>query len=123
MLLISNGAHAMGQNNHGAAPNSPVVVSAEKTTAAASHSVKLKWNASVAATQLPRDVIIGYNVYRSKTPHVASTPENRIGSSVSPATSYVDAHVESGKTYYYVTTAVTKGRESDRSNEVKVLVP
>ena len=87
-----------------------------------SHSVKLSWNPSVASTKSARDLIIGYIVYRSTKPHDhKASPINytRIA-----GTTFVDTHVELGKTYYYVTRAVNaSGVISRPSNEVKAEIP
>ncbi len=104
--------------------NTQPSVSSKGEPAQAGHTVKLTWTASVPTTKLPRDVITGYNVYRSKKPNVKCTVQNKIASLTEPATSYVDTQVESGRNYYYATTAVSANqKESGCSKEVKVVVP
>jgi Abnormal spindle-like microcephaly-assoc'd, ASPM-SPD-2-Hydin len=79
------------------------------------HSVNLWWNASTSSS------ISGYNVYRGASP---SGPFSRINPAVSSSLSYSDNAVQSGTTYYYVTTAVdASGAESSYSNQVTAAVP
>jgi hypothetical protein len=86
------------------------------------HVVKLSWNASAPVSKSPRDAIVGYIVYRSTTAHDPNAVA--ITSSKIPSTTYSDSTVESGKTYYYVTRAVTAGGTlSGPSNEIPVVVP
>jgi hypothetical protein len=76
------------------------------------HSVHLSWKASTSA-------VAGYNVYRRGTLDTI-----KINSAPIAGTSYVDNSVEPGQTYYYVARAVSSTRkESDPSNEVRVVVP
>jgi Abnormal spindle-like microcephaly-assoc'd, ASPM-SPD-2-Hydin len=82
-------------------------------TAAPQHSVDLSWSASSSSD------VTGYNVYRGTT---TGGPYTKINSALS--TSYTDASVQAGQTYYYVTTAVdTTGKESGFSNQVKAAIP
>ena len=93
-----------------------------KAAPTAVHVVKLSWNASAPASKSPRDAIVGYIVYRSTKAHDPSAVA--ITSSKIPSTTYSDSTVESGKTYYYVTRAVTAGGTlSGPSNEFRVVVP
>lgn len=85
------------------------------------HSVKLSWAASVPASKLPRDKVIGYNIYRSTKSH--DRHPQRINAKLCEGTSYTDTDVKAGKTYFYVTRGVTaSGAESGPSNEVKAKV-
>jgi len=78
------------------------------------YSVLLTWDAS------PSNVS-GYNVYRST---VSGSSYTKINSSLVLATDYTDSTVQSGTTYYYVTTAVdSSGIESVYSNEASAVVP
>ena len=78
------------------------------------HSVALSWTASTSSN------IVGYNVYRSTT---SGGPYTSIQSSVL-GTSYTDATVSSGTTYYYVTAAVdTSNNEGGYSNQAVAAVP
>ena len=78
------------------------------------HSVALSWSPSSSS-------ITGYNVYRGT---VSSGPYTKINPSLDTTTSYTDSTVQSGQTYFYVTTAVgTDGVESSYSNQVTAVVP
>ena len=62
----------------------------------------------------------GYYVYRGNQ---TGGPYSKI-SSLLPATSYIDASVSSGQTYYYVVTALGSGsQESGYSNEAVAAIP
>jgi len=77
------------------------------------YSVALSWNASAKAT--------GYNVYRGT---MSGGPYSKINATLNPATSYTDASVQLGQTYYYVTTAVdSEGGESAYSNQAQAVIP
>ncbi len=85
------------------------------TIAAASHSAVLSWTASTSTG------VTGYNVYRST---VSGAGYTKINSSLVGGSTYTDATVVSGQTYYYLTTAVdNSGEESVYSNEVQAVVP
>ncbi len=78
------------------------------------HSVDLSWTPSTSA-------VSGYNVYRSGQ---SGGPYSRINSALDTTTLYTDSTVQSGQTYYYVTTAVdSSGNESTYSNQVTAAVP
>ncbi|HVO80848.1 MAG TPA: choice-of-anchor D domain-containing protein [Terriglobales bacterium] len=78
------------------------------------HTVDLSWDPSTS-------VVAGYDVYRSGT---SGGPYTKINSALDTGTTYADGSVESGQTYYYVTTAVDdNGNESGYSNEVQALIP
>ena len=77
--------------------------------------VSLSWIASTSPE------VAGYNIYRKTT---LTGSYARINSKLDTDTSYTDATVIHGTTYYYATTAVnSKGKESDYSNRVEVVVP
>jgi hypothetical protein len=77
------------------------------------HSVDLNWNADASTVQ-------GYYVYRGNQ---TGGPYSRVSTLV-PATSYIDASVTAGQTYYYVVTALGSGSlESGYSNEAVAVVP
>jgi hypothetical protein len=81
---------------------------------ATAHSVGLSWDASSSS-------IVGYYVYRSSKP---SGPYARLNTSSTPNTSYSDATVADGQTYYYVVTAVNSSNiESTDSNQVSATIP
>ena len=78
------------------------------------HSVQLNWNDSDST-------IVGYNVYRSTT---SGTGYVLVNSSLVGPDSFSDTTVQSGTTYYYVTTAVDgSGTESAYSNEAQAIIP
>jgi hypothetical protein len=97
------------------APNSPSTQAWAGTgTLAGAHSVGLSWGASSSP-------VTGYNIYRGT---LSSGPYARLNSSLLPATSYTDASVQSGATYYYVTTAVDSSNvESAYSNQATAVIP
>jgi hypothetical protein len=75
----------------------------------------LSWTASTPGS------VSGYNVYRST---VSGTSYSKINSSLVTGLTYTDSTVQSGQTYYFVTTAVgPDGNESLDSNEAKAVVP
>lgn len=78
------------------------------------HTINLQWNASPSA-------VAGYSVYRSDKP---LGPYTKLKPSLIRMTSYTDPTVQSGRTYFYLVTAVdTKGRESLFSNQAAAIVP
>jgi hypothetical protein len=84
-------------------------------SATISHSVSLTWTASASAN------IAGYNVYRSTT---SGGPYTQLNTALVTTTSYTDANVTAGQTYYYVTTAVdTSSNQSAYSTQAQATVP
>ena len=78
------------------------------------HSVALTWGASPSS-------VSGYNIYRST---VSGSSYIKVNSSLVNGLSYNDTNVQSGSTYYYVTTAVdAAGKESSYSNQVSAAIP
>jgi len=81
------------------------------------HSVTLRWEAPPA---VPGVSVVGYNVYRSTT---SGSQFVKIASRV-PGPPYEDGLVVSGRTYFYVVTALDQsGRESRFSAEVRATIP
>ena len=97
------------------ATGSPAAVPLTGTgVAPVQHSVALTWNASTST-------VAGYNVYRGT---VSGGAYAKINSSLVVVLDYTDSNVQSGTTYYYVTTAVnSSGNESVFSNEVSGTIP
>jgi fibronectin type 3 domain-containing protein len=97
------------------ATNSPATVSLSGSgTVPVQHSVDLSWNASTSS-------VSGYNIYRGT---VSGGPYTKLNSSAQSGTTFVDSTVQSGKTYYYVVTAVSSsGTESSYSNQATAVVP
>jgi len=78
------------------------------------HSVSISWTASLSAN------VAYYKVYRGT---VSGGPYSLLASNIK-ATAYTDSTVQSGATYYYVTTTVsTAGEESIFSNQSKCVIP
>jgi hypothetical protein len=78
------------------------------------HTVSIDWDPS------PSTGVAYYNVYRGTA---SGGPYSLLGSNVT-ATSYTDSTVQSGATYFYVTTAVNANRvESVYSNEFPAVIP
>ena len=78
------------------------------------HRVSLNWSPS-------KSTVSGYNVYRGTA---SGGPYSKLNSQSVVSTSYTDSSVASGKTYFYVTTAVaSSGSESVKSNEVRAAIP
>lgn len=98
------------------ATNSPNSLAVSGTgVSSTAHSVALNWAASSSSG------VTGYYVYRST---VSGSSYTRITSSVVNALKYTDATVSSGKTYYYVVTAVnSSGAESGQSAQVDAVIP
>lgn len=97
------------------AANSPTVESVTGSgTTAVQHSVSLSWNPSTSS-------VVGYNIYRGGT---SGGPYSQLNSSLNATANYTDSSVQSGKTYYYVTTAVDgSGAESGYSNQAQAIIP
>ena len=96
------------------APGSPQAVALSGT---GTHDVILSWTASSTSG------IAGYNVYRGTTSGgESSTP---INSTPITGTTYDDANVQAGQTYYYTITAVSSNgtTQSANSNEASATVP
>jgi hypothetical protein len=81
-------------------------------TVAAPHTVALTWTPSASTG-------VTYDVYRGT---VTGGPYILLVSGVT-GSSYIDKNVQSGSTYYYVTTAATSGGQSSYSNEVQAVIP
>jgi len=83
-------------------------------TQTSQHMVALSWNPSTSS-------ISGYKVYRGTQ---SSGPYSKLNSSLLAGTSYTDANVQSGATYYYVSTAVNSSNvESGYSNQATAVIP
>jgi fibronectin type 3 domain-containing protein len=77
------------------------------------HSVTLAWAPTAAA--------VGYNIYRGPA---ENGPFAKMNASPHPKSTFTDASVSGGQTYFYRTTSVNKGgRESNYSNQVRVEIP
>ena len=106
----TTGTLAIASNANGAPSSIPI---SGNGVTQAQHTVLLSWNASTAAT--------GYNVYRSAT---SGSGYARVNSGLDGSLTYSDASVQTGQTYFYVTTAVdASGQESTYSSEVSAVIP
>ncbi|HEY6903540.1 MAG TPA: immunoglobulin domain-containing protein, partial [Candidatus Acidoferrales bacterium] len=97
------------------ATNSPMTIALTGTGVAQTHLVDLRWTASTSS-------VLGYNVYSSR---VSGGPYAKLNSTPVTTTSYTDTTVQSGQTYFYVTTAVASsgGTESGFSAEASAVIP
>ena len=97
------------------ASNSPAAIAVSGTGATpVSHSVVLTWTPSTST-------VIGYNTYSST---VSGSSFVKLNSTPMATSSYTDTTVQSGKTYYYVVTAVdSSNNESSYSNQVSATIP
>lgn len=96
-------------------PNSPTIISlAGAGVAAVQHSVSLSWNASTSP-------VVSYNIYVAS---VSGGPYALVGSTQAGTLAFTDNSVTSGKTYFFMVTAVdANGVESVDSNIVSVIIP
>lgn len=79
------------------------------------HSVALSWDPSTST-------VVGYNLYRGT--QTGGPYSTKLNSSLLSATAFTDSNVQSGTTYYYVSTAVDSNNvESGYSNEASAPVP
>jgi IPT/TIG domain/Abnormal spindle-like microcephaly-assoc'd, ASPM-SPD-2-Hydin/Immunoglobulin domain len=94
------------------ASNSPAAISLSGL--GVSHFVSLLWTPSTS-------IVVGYNVYSGT---VSGGPYAKLTSVPIPLSSYIDASVLSGRTYYYVVPAIdSSAAESARSNEARAAIP
>ncbi len=109
----SGAASASGSFNSNASNPSVTQALSGSGTAAPQHSVALSWVPSTSS-------VVGYNVYRGTT---TGGPYSKI-TSMNGDTTFVDGSVQSGQTYFYVTTAVDgSGKESANSNQTQAVIP
>ena len=97
------------------ATNSPAMVGLTGTgVTPIVHSVSLSWSDGDTT-------VTGYNAYIAS---VSGGPYSRLTSSPIAGTSYIDSSVQSGRTYYYVVTALdSTNQESTYSSEIAATVP
>jgi hypothetical protein len=121
---LTNGAYTVTPNNAGytfSPVGQSVTVNAANLTGVnftaavqQPHSAVLSWTASTST-------VSGYNVYRTT---ISGTQYTLVNTSLVTALAYTDTTVQSGTTYYYVTTAVdASGNQSVISNQVSASVP
>lgn len=98
------------------AANSPVTIALSGTgiQVVVSHWVDLSWAEAAS-------VVTGYNVYRGIR---SGGPYTKLNLTPLALTSYTDNAVQSGQTYFYVTTAIdSKNLETKHSTEVSAVIP
>ena len=121
---LANGTYTVTPNNGGytfAPVNQSVTINAANVSAVnftatpqLAHSAALIWTPSTST-------VSGYNVYRGT---VNGGPYTLMNSSLVTGLSYTDTAVQSGATYYYVTTALDSNNvESLNSNQVTAVIP
>ena len=99
-----NGANVTGVNFTGTVTPTPVP-----------RTVELSWAPSSSPS------VSGYNIYRAA---VSGGTLTKVNSTLISAAAYMDNNVESGRTYYYVATAVDSNNvESAHSNQAAAYVP
>ena len=97
------------------AADSPITIALSGTgVQVVSHSVDLSWTEAAS-------VVTGYNVYRGI---LSGGPYTKLNPTPVALTAYTDNGVQSGQTYFYVTTAIdSKNLETRYSNEVPAVIP
>lgn len=89
------------------------LVAPTPTAEAGDSRVDLSWEAASSSS------IAGYNLYRSTSPFSDPSDAGKLNSTLIQGTSYVDASVTNGTTYYYrLTVEGAGGTESDASEQV-----
>jgi Abnormal spindle-like microcephaly-assoc'd, ASPM-SPD-2-Hydin len=111
----SSGAASGSVSVSSNATNSPAKIGLTGTgVTPIAHSVSLSWSDGDTT-------VTGYNAYVAS---VSGGPYSRLTSSPVAGTSYVDSSVQSGRTYYYVVTAMdSTNQESTYSSEIAAIVP
>ncbi len=93
----------------------PATATAPLGITVSASSIFLSWDGSTSLG------VIGYNAYRGT---VSGGPYTKINSALISNTTYNDQAIQSGHTYYYVTTAVNnQGQESTYSNQASATAP
>jgi hypothetical protein len=109
-----NGAGESGQSTEtSATPQAPITLPASPTgltATAGTNQVTLTWNTVASAAS--------YNLYRSTTPGGEGSTPYQTGLTT---TSFTDAKVTPGTTYYYTVTAVNAAGESGPAAEVSAI--
>ena len=108
---VTSGTIAFASN----ASNAPTAETLTGTgTSASQHSVNLSWTASTST-------VVGYNVYRGTQ---SGGPYVVLNSAPNASTTYTDATVQAGGTYYYVVNAVdASGNVSAYSKQAQAAIP
>jgi hypothetical protein len=107
--------NAAGQITLTSNASDPSLVTPLSGAGVKAHSATLIWAASTSKG------VVGYDVYRGVE---SGGPYSQLNPALVAGTSYKDATVQAGHTYYYVTSAVnTRGVQSLYSNQAKAVVP
>jgi len=107
---VSSSSKASGQPATGQPPTGQSPAPGQS----ASYSVSLSWNASSSS-------VIGYNLYRGTQ---SGGPYAKMNPSVLSNTNYTDSSIQSGATYYYVSTSINgENQESAYSNQASATIP
>jgi hypothetical protein len=111
----SSGAASGSVSVSSNATNSPAKIGLTGTgVTPIAHSVSLSWTDGDTG-------VTGYNTYVAS---VSGGPYLKLTSTPAAGTSYVDSSVQSGRTYYYVVTALdSTNQESTYSSEIAAIVP
>lgn len=84
------------------------------TQNSSTHTVALTWDPSTST-------VVGYNIYRGTQ---SGGPYSLLNPALLSGTSYTDSSLQSGTTYFYVSTAVdANSLESSYSNEASAAIP
>jgi hypothetical protein len=107
---VSSSSKASGQPATGQPPTGQSPAPGQS----APYSVSLSWNASSSS-------VIGYNLYRGTQ---SGGPYAKVNPSVLSNTNYTDSSIQSGTTYYYVSTSINgENEESAYSNQASAAIP
>jgi Abnormal spindle-like microcephaly-assoc'd, ASPM-SPD-2-Hydin len=111
----ANGAASGSVSVSSNATNSPAKIGLTGTgVTPIVHSVSLSWSDGDTG-------VTGYNTYVAS---VSGGPYLKLTATPTAGTSYVDSSVQSGRTYYYVVTALdSTNQESTYSSEIAAIVP
>jgi hypothetical protein len=103
VALVSNASNTLA-----------ITVSGTGAAASVAHSATVSWTASTSAN------VIGYNVYRGDQ---SGGPYAKLNSASIMGTTYTDATVVAGGSYYYVVTSLDGTSESSYSAQVSAVIP
>jgi hypothetical protein len=107
---VSSSSKASGQSPTGQSPSGQSPAPGQS----APYSVSLSWNPSSSS-------VIGYNLYRATQ---SGGPYAKLNPSVLSNTAYTDSSIQSGTTYYYVSTSINgSDEESAYSNQAAATIP
>ena len=121
---LSNGSYTITPSHTGYSftPGSvSKTVSGANVTGVNFTAAALSTHSAVATWSASSSVVAGYNVYRGT---VSGGPYTKLNNLPTALLTFTDTTVQSGNTYFFVTTAVDgSGNESVFSNEISALIP